>query len=85
VVVNKSVKIQGGKVVSVIGAGCANAVALEVAADGVQLINLAIAGGATTGLRVAGRSGVKLQDMGIFAGSLTEFCQPSGASTAGCQ
>ena len=66
---NKRVKIQGGKPASAIDAGCASAVAFEVAADGVQLRNLGISGGTTTGLRVAGRSGVKLQDMG----SLQEF------------
>jgi hypothetical protein len=76
VLVNKRVKIQGGKPASAIDAGCANAVAFEVAADGVQLRNLGISGGTTTGLRVAGRSGVKLQDMGIFAGV---SCPPSGA------
>jgi hypothetical protein len=79
VVVSKRVRIQGGKVVSVIDAGCANAVALDVAADDVQLRNLAIIGGTTTGLRVAGRTGVKLQDMGIFTGAAGEFCQPTGA------
>jgi len=79
VIVNKRVKIQGGAVAAMIAAGCANAVALEIAADGVQLRNLAIAGGATTGLRVAGRSGVKLQDLGILAGVPSELCRPSGA------
>lgn len=70
---NKKLKVRG-QLGTRIDAGCAAAVAVEISADGAQLIDAAISGGNTHGLRVVGRTGVKLKNMGVF-----DQCGATGA------
>lgn len=71
--VTKKLKIRG-KLGTRIDAGCTDAVGVEILADEVQLTDAAISGGVTHGLRVAGRSRVKLKNMGVF-----DHCSATGA------
>lgn len=74
VTVNKAVRLQGAS--TEIVADCSDPIGLDVAADGVTIKGLNVSGYGTTGIRIAGRSHVKLRE----AGAGRRGCSPTGVA-----
>jgi hypothetical protein len=84
VTVNKAVRLQGAtgpgrtrdSVTSAIVADCSDPIGLDVAADGVTINGLNVSRYGTTGIRIAGRSRVKLREVGVGR----RGCSPTGVA-----
>lgn len=74
IVIDKALTLRGTHGIGSVIPGCGGAAGIDVTADGVRIEKMAVFGGPTANVRIAGRSDVRLRDVQLTADTFSGGC-----------